>query len=76
MSSQQWKEDSLMWRGKVLGGPDAHWCNDWDGLPINAFDVEYSCCYEKKTVLGRIVNWFAMKHYAWSEYWRQRGQDE
>ena len=56
----QWEEDCLKWRGKVLHGPDAHWCLDWDELPVSAFTSEYAACQERKTRLGRICNWFYM----------------
>lgn len=56
----QWEEDCIKWRGKVLRGADAHWCDSWDGLPVTAFTPEYQCCEEKKTLWGRICNWFYM----------------
>lgn len=65
--SDQWIEDSLRWRGKVLRGPDAHWCHSWDGLPVSAFTPEYDCCEEKKTLLGRICNRFYMKYFNFRE---------
>ncbi len=78
-----WEADCMYWRGKVLRGPDAHWCNDWDGLPVSAFTMEYDCCHEKKTLLGRICNWFYVLYWnfrvtmsridnekvAWREEW-------
>jgi hypothetical protein len=30
---EDWKADSLKWRGEVLKGRYAHWCDEWDGLP-------------------------------------------
>lgn len=30
-----WQTDCLHWYGKVLTGTNAHWCFDWDGLPID-----------------------------------------
>jgi hypothetical protein len=56
-SWSEWEADCIRWRGKILRGPDAHWCNDWDGLPVTAFTAEYDCCTDfKKTLLGRICN--------------------
>lgn len=56
-----WVKDCVYWRGRILRGPDAHWCNDWDGLPIDATTPEYGCCScYKKTLWGRIVNWAYM----------------
>lgn len=62
-----WETDCLRWRNEVLRGPDAHWCNcnDWDGLPVDAFTPEYSACTEDKTLLGRVCNWFYMKWFNW-----------
>lgn len=66
-SWSEWEADCIRWRGKILRGPDAHWCNDWDGLPISSFTQEYQCCTDfKKTLLGRICNWF------YERYWNFR----
>ena len=61
----EWEQDCLKWRGTVLHGPDAHWCNDWDGLPVDAWTPEYSACHERKTLLGRICNWLYMRWFNW-----------
>ena len=60
-----WEQDCLHWRGKVLRGPDCHWCGDWDELPVSAFTPEYQCCTEGKTLLGRVCNWFYMLWWNW-----------
>ena len=39
------EEDCLKWRGKVLTGKKAHWCNDWDGLPIDETCDEFQSCH-------------------------------
>lgn len=65
--SDQFIEDSIRWRGKVLRGPDAHWCGDWDELPVSACTPEYDCCTCKKSLLGRIFNWFYMKWWNFTE---------
>ena len=44
--SQDWVEDSLHWRGKVLVGKYAHWCPDWDDLPIDETCREWPCTCE------------------------------
>ena len=62
ISWSEWEADCIRWRGKILRGPDAHWCNDQDGLPISAFTPEYECCTEKKTLLGRICNRFYIRY--------------
>lgn len=64
--SQAWINDCIRWRGKVLNGPDAHWCYDWDDLPVDAFTPEYDCCVcYKKTLLGKLCNWFYMLWFNW-----------
>ena len=42
--SDDWKEDCLHWWGKVLTGPGAHWCPDWDDLPIDDTCEEIKSC--------------------------------
>lgn len=41
--SQEWMADSLRWRGKILTGEYAHWCPDWDFLPIDETCPEWPC---------------------------------
>lgn len=43
MISDEWREDSLRWRGKVLTGQHGHWCPDWDYLPIDETCPEWPC---------------------------------
>lgn len=59
-ASGKWREDMLKWRGRKWAGPDAHWCGDWDDLPVDAFTPEYETCTCQKTWVGRICNWFYM----------------
>jgi hypothetical protein len=40
----RWVEDCMRWRGKVLDGKYAHWCYDWDGLPVDETTDEFECC--------------------------------
>ena len=42
--SQDWIEDCLQYRGKVLTGLYGHFCFEWDGLPIDETCVEWPCC--------------------------------
>lgn len=42
--NEEWKADSLKWRGEVLKGRFAHWCNEWDGLPVDETTEEFDCC--------------------------------
>ena len=45
MGSQEWREDCAKWRGKLLIGNYAHWCQDWDGLPVDETTPEFTCCH-------------------------------
>jgi hypothetical protein len=38
-----WEHDSKHWRGKVMTGLYAHWCSDWDDLPIDETCPEWPC---------------------------------
>jgi hypothetical protein len=40
----EWVQDCLRWRGKVLTGEKAHWCWDWDGLPVDETTPEIDAC--------------------------------
>lgn len=42
---QQWKEDCMRWRGRVLTGEKSHWCFDWDFLPVDETTSEIDCCH-------------------------------
>lgn len=43
--SQDWIDDCLKYWGRVLTGKHAHWCADWDFLPIDeTTEVEFSGC--------------------------------
>ena len=42
--SQHWIEDCMKWWGRVLDGKNAHWCPDWDDLPIDVTYDEFECC--------------------------------
>lgn len=44
----EWIADCLKWRSRVLVGEKAHWCHDWDGLPIDETteEIEYCGCFE------------------------------
>jgi hypothetical protein len=44
--TEEFKRDSLKWMGVVLTGKFAHWCNDWDGLPIDETCPEFTCCQD------------------------------
>jgi hypothetical protein len=40
----EWQMDCMLYRGEVLRGQFAHWCFDWDGLPIDESCPEWPCC--------------------------------
>ena len=40
---RNWRRDCLHWRGRVLTGKYRHWCDDWDGLPIDETTPEWPC---------------------------------
>lgn len=42
--TDEFKRDSMKWRGVVLTGEFAHWCYDWDGLPVDETCDEFTCC--------------------------------
>lgn len=52
--SPAWQRDCLRWRGKVLTGRYAHWCQDWDGLPVDETTPEWPCVCAKAGFLGPI----------------------
>jgi hypothetical protein len=40
----EWEQDCLKWHREVLKGEFAHWCFDWDGLPIDETMSEFLSC--------------------------------
>jgi hypothetical protein len=38
-----WVDDCYRYRGGVLTGYHAHWCDDWDGLPVDETTGEWPC---------------------------------
>ena len=45
--SQDWIDDCMEFHGKVLYGEKAHWCPDWDHLPIDSSceEIKYCTCF-------------------------------
>lgn len=43
-ASQDWIDDCKEWWGEVLTGKYAHWCPEWDDLPIDETRREFECC--------------------------------
>lgn len=66
--------DMLKWRGRSWLGPDAHWCMDWDELPVDAMTPEYEMCICKKTLWGRICNWMFMVYFNKTAWWYRQSR--
>lgn len=41
--STDWIVDCRHWRGRVLTGQYAHWCYQWDDLPMDETCPEWPC---------------------------------
>ena len=39
----KWVDDCMRVRGRVLTGVHAHWCREWDGLPVDETCSEFPC---------------------------------
>lgn len=51
IASKEWRGDCLRWRGMLLTAAHAHWCPEWDGLPIDETSLEWPCgCSESEGV--------------------------
>lgn len=53
--------DCHRWRGELLIGEKRHWCNDWDGLPMDeTCEHEFPCaCYPLERYAGGKVVYHA-----------------
>lgn len=40
----EFEQDSLKFHRRILKGPYAHWCDEWDDLPIDATCSEFAAC--------------------------------
>ena len=50
-SRDEWRADCDRWRGRMLSGEKAHWCYDWDGLPVDETCGEWPCtCWPDEEV--------------------------
>ena len=38
-----WAIDCFRWRRRILAGCFAHWCDAWDGLPVDETCSEHPC---------------------------------
>lgn len=63
-TSPEFSADCLHWRHRVLTGKYAHWCYDWDGLPVDETCGEFTCC----TCFESTGDFLAAKQQARDEY--------
>jgi len=48
MGTTEWERECLRWHKRILTGEKAHWCDDWDGLPVDETCTEWPCSCEIK----------------------------
>lgn len=49
ISFTDFERDCLHWRSRILTAPHAHWCNEWDGRPVDETCPEWPCgCYAEE----------------------------
>ena len=41
----EWEAECLHWWGRILIGKYAHWCYDFDGLPVDETTEEWAFCH-------------------------------
>lgn len=58
-----WEEDCLTYRGEVLTGQYAHWCVEWDGLPVDETCFEWPCCLVAYRALPRKLKKWARQGF-------------
>jgi len=63
---------------EVAAQVDGHYCADWDEMAVSAWTLEYDCCIcYKKSLLGRVINWFVKARYDFYYRWKiRRRRDE
>lgn len=44
VEQQEWERDCVHWHGEVLQGEFAHYCDDWDDLPVDETCPEFCSC--------------------------------
>lgn len=42
-SWEHWAHDCQQWRGMLLTGRYCHWCENWNGLPVDETCPEWPC---------------------------------
>lgn len=79
-----WEDDCRTYRGEILAGRYAHWCCEWDDLPIDETCLEWPCCpfepeniTEAERVEARAINdEVRLKFDADEEMPRTEGHDD
>ena len=46
---REWEAACLRWRGATLKGEFSHWCDDWDGLPVDETCEEFAACHCRRS---------------------------
>ena len=52
ISDALWIKNCQRWRGKALDGDFAHYCNSYDGLPMDETCEEWPCGCNISTLMG------------------------
>ena len=49
-------EESIAIRGHILTGKYKHWCNEFDGLPVdeNCFEFKFCLCFEQSDEIKKL----------------------
>lgn len=61
--SKDWIDDCMHFWGKVLDGKYAHWCPEWDELPIDETCKEFENCICFHTVIKERKRQAKMRTY-------------
>lgn len=68
--SQQWITECRNYYGEVLTGWYAHWCNEWDGLPIDWKSSEFTCCSCYSSPLFKLLR--AIRTWRDKKFWEEK----
>jgi hypothetical protein len=44
VDTEEWAEHCQEWYGRILSGEFAHYCADWDDMPLDENVTEFACC--------------------------------
>lgn len=67
----EWTKEEIESHEKWMASRiDGHYCSDWDEMAVSAWTYEYDCCTDyKKSLLGRLINWFVMRRFNFGYWW-------